>query len=293
MRFIPKKKLLIEADANPLEVNSVDLSYDEQYTQAIMKAVASESSAIVEYDQILAIEPHVSKKSLVDLFHDTLIDLKHEEIKHLAQLNEKLSQTPNLKDSYEDGTEEAKSGKDKNDETKDDTRNEEKVNESKKLQTESTKLDENVPENRTYDAENIAQLIASKYTLTDEQYADIINLLDPLSLNELSAEDVDRGLAKLVDKYKFTQEEKEEIEQFIVDNANNPKGDRIKEFKNDLEYDINTLKDLLDEFNTYAAQQRVKRLIAELKELEYDGSDDIGWNPKYHNFNNKKRGLIS
>lgn len=293
MRFIPKKKLLIEADANPLEVNSVDLSYDEQYTQAIMKAVASESSAIVEYDQILAIEPHVSKKSLVDLFHDTLIDLKHEEIKHLAQLNEKLSQTPNLKDSYEDGTEEAKSGKDKNDETKDDTRNEEKVNESKKLQTESTKLDENVPENRTYDAENIAQLIASKYTLTDEQYEDIINLLDPLSLNELSAEDVDRGLAKLVDKYKFTQEEKEEIEQFIVDNANNPKGDRIKEFKNDLEYDINTLKDLLDEFNTYAAQQRVKRLIAELKELEYDGSDDIGWNPKYHNFNNKKRGLIS
>lgn len=293
MRFIPKKKLLIEADANPLEVNSVDLSYDEQYTQAIMKAVASESSAIVEYDQILAIEPHVSKKSLVDLFHDTLIDLKHEEIKHLAQLNERLSQTPNLKDSYEDGTEEAKSGKDKNDETKDDTRNEEKVNESKKLQTESTKLDENVPENRTYDAENIAQLIASKYTLTDEQYADIINLLDPLSLNELSAEDVDKGLAKLVDKYEFTQEEKEEIEQFIVDNANNPKGDRIKEFKNDLEYDINTLKDLLDEFNTYAAQQRVKRLIAELKELEYDGSDDIGWNPKYHNFNNKKRGLIS
>lgn len=293
MRFIPKKKLLIEADANPLEVNSVDLSYDEQYTQAIMKAVASESGAIVEYEQILAIEPHVSKKSLVDLFHDTLIDIKDEEVKHLAQLNEKLSQTPSLKDSYEDGTEEAESGKDKNDETKDDTGNEEEVNESKELQTESTKLDENVPEDRTYDAENIAQLIASKYTLTDEQYEDIIDLLDPLSLNELSAEDVDRGLAKLVDKYKFTQEEKEEIEQFIVDNANDPKGDRIKEFKNDIGYDINTLENLLDEFNTYAAQQRVKQLIAELKELEYDGSDDIGWNPKYHNFNNKKRGLIS
>ena len=104
MRFVPKKKeVLIEADINPLEVNSVDLSYDEQYVQAIMKAVASESGAIVEYEQIMAIEPHVTKDSLIELFHDTLEDIKNEEIKHLAQLNEKLSQAPSLKNSYEDG----------------------------------------------------------------------------------------------------------------------------------------------------------------------------------------------
>ena len=286
MHFIPKKKLLTETDANPLEVNQIDLSYDKQYVEAILKAIASETGAIVEYEQILSIESKISDKNLVNLFHDTLIDIKNEEIKHLAQLNEKVSQAPDLKEKYADGVEEAKSGEDKEND------NEEDKVEEKELQTESTELNENVPEDRTYDAENIAQLIASKYTLTDEQYEDIISLLDPLSINELSAEDVDRGLAKVVDKYEFTPEEKEEIEQLIVNEANNPKGDRINEFKNDIQYDINSLKDLLDEFNTYAAQQRVKKLIKELEEIEYDGSSDIGWNPKYHNLNDQKRGFI-
>ena len=293
MRFIPKKKLMTEADANPLEVNSVDLSYDEQYTQAIMKAVASESGAIVEYEQILAIEPHVSKKSLVDLFHDTLIDIKDEEVKHLAQLNEKLSQSPNLKDSYEDGTKEAESGKDENEETKEDRGDKEETNESKELQTESVELEENVPEDRTYDAENIAQLISSKYTLTDEQYEDIINLLDPLSINELSAEDVDKGLAKIANEYEFTPEEKEEIEQLIINEADNPKGDRINEFKNDIQYDISTLENLLDEFNTYAAKERAKELIRELKTIEYNGDKNIGWNQRYHKLDNQIKNLIS
>ena len=81
MLHIPKKKeIIVETETNPLETNSVDLSYDEQYTQAIMKAVASESGAIVEYEQILALEPNVSKESLVNLFHDTLVDIKNEEI---------------------------------------------------------------------------------------------------------------------------------------------------------------------------------------------------------------------
>ena len=119
MRFIPKKKeIIVETETNPLETNSVDLSYDEQYTQAIMKAVASESGAIVEYEQILALEPNVSKKSLVNLFHDTLIDIKNEEIKHFAQLNTQLSKAPSLKNSYERGKEEANSGVDKSNEEK-------------------------------------------------------------------------------------------------------------------------------------------------------------------------------
>ena len=108
----------VEAETNPLETNSVDLSYDERYTQAIMKAVASESEAIVEYEQILALEPNVSKESLVNLFHDTLIDIKNEEIKHFAQLNTQLSKDPSLKNSYERGKEEANSGVDKSSEEK-------------------------------------------------------------------------------------------------------------------------------------------------------------------------------
>ena len=290
MRFIPKKKeVLIEADINPLEVNSVDLSYDEQYVQAIMKAVASESGAIVEYEQIMAIEPHVTKDSLIELFHDTLEDIKNEEIKHLAQLNEKLSQAPSLKNSYEDGEKEAETGEDVTDNTNEENKEQ---NESKDNELTESVISENVPAERTYDSEDIAQLISSKYQLTDEQYEDIIDLLDPLRHYELSAEDVDRGLADVANKYEFTPEEKKEIEILIINQAKNPQGERKEEFENDIQYDINTLEDLLDEFNTRAARKRVEALINELKAIEYNGDKNIGWNQKYHNLNTHKGGLI-
>ena len=285
MRFIPKKKeIIVETETNPLETNSVDLSYDEQYTQAIMKAVASESGAIVEYEQILALEPNVSKKSLVNLFHDTLIDIKNEEIKHLAQLNTQLSKAPSLKNSYERGKEEANSGVDKS--------SEEKQEESSNLTESINGIKEAVPQNRSYDSDNIAQLIASKYQLTDEQYEDIRDLLDPLHSDEISAEEVDAGLEQIAVKYEFTEEEKDEIENEIIAKASNPMSDRQQEFKDDISFDINTLEDLLDEFNTYAAQQRIKKVIEELKAIEYNGEKDIAWNPKYYDYNKHKRGLI-
>ena len=285
MRFIPKKKeIIVETETNPLETNSVDLSYDEQYTQAIMKAVASESGAIVEYEQILALEPNVSKESLVNLFHDTLIDIKNEEIKHLAQLNTQLSKAPSLKNSYERGKEEANSGVDKS--------NEEKQEESSNLTESINGIKEAVPQNRSYDSDNIAQLIAGKYQLTDEQYEDIRDLLDPLHSDEISAEEVDAGLEQIAVKYEFTREEKDEIENEIIAKASNPMGDRQQEFKDDISFDINTLEDLLDEFNTYAAQQRIKKVIEELKAIEYNGEKDITWNPKYYDYNKHKRGLI-
>lgn len=285
MRFIPKKKeIIVETETNPLETNSVDLSYDEQYTQAIMKAVASESGAIVEYEQILALEPNVSKKSLVNLFHDTLIDIKNEEIKHFAQLNTQLSKAPSLKNSYERGKEEANSGVDKS--------SEEKQEESSNLTESINGIKEAVPQNRSYDSDNIAQLIAGKYQLTDEQYEDIRDLLDPLHSDEISAEEVDAGLEQIAVKYEFTREEKDEIENEIIAKASNPMGDRQQEFKDDISFDINTLEDLLDEFNTYAAQQRIKKVIEELKAIEYNGEKDITWNPKYYDYNKHKRGLI-
>ena len=285
MRFIPKKKeIIVETETNPLETNSVDLSYDERYTQAIMKAVASESGAIVEYEQILALEPNVSKESLVNLFHDTLIDIKNEEIKHFAQLNTQLSKAPSLKNSYERGKEEANSGVDKS--------NEEKQEESSNLTESINGIKEAVPQNRSYDSDNIAQLIAGKYQLTDEQYEDIRDLLDPLHSDEISAEEVDAGLEQIAVKYEFTREEKDEIENEIIAKASNPMGDRQQEFKDDISFDINTLEDLLDDFNTYAAQQRIKKVIEELKAIEYNGEKDITWNPKYYDYNKHKRGLI-
>ena len=292
MRFIPKKKeVLTEVDINPLEANSVDLSYDEQYVQAIMKAVASESGAIVEYEQILALEPNVTKDSLVELFHDTLVDIKDEEIKHLAQLNTQLSKAPSLKDSYRDGKEEADSGEDKSEKSSDED-NKEEQKESTDLTESVETIKENVPQDRTYDSDNIAQLIAGKYQLTDEQYEHIRDLLDPLYNDEISAEDVDRGLEKIFAEYEFTPEEREEIENIIVTSASNPMGDRQQEFKDEIGYDINTLEDMIEDFNTYAAQRRIREVIEELKAIEYNGDKDVAWNPKYYDIEKHKGGMI-
>lgn len=285
MRFIPKKKeVLIETDINPLEINHIELSYDEQYVEAITKAVASESSAIVEYEQILALEPNIKEKKLVELFHDTLIDIKDEEIKHMAQLNTKLSEVSTLKDAYKKGEEEAKTGEDEeNKEQKESINLTESVNKD---------IKEAVPQDRTYDSDDIVQLISSKYQLTDKQYDDISDLLDPLHNYELTAEDLDRGLARVADKYEFSKEEIEEIEKLIIDNAKNPQAERKNEFQDDIDFDINTLEDMLETFNTYAAQQRIKKIIDELKSIEYNGESDIAWNPKYYDSNKHKRGLI-
>lgn len=284
MRFIPKKKeLLIEADNNSSNINSIESSYDEQYVQAIMKAVASESEAIVEYEQILAIEPHVTSKDLINIFHDTLEDIKNEEIKHISQLNTKLAETPSLKNGYEEGKEEANSGIDKE---------KEEQKESNELTESAEQFNENVPQNRTYDSDNIAQIIANRYELTNEQYDDIRDLLDPLHNDEISAEDVDNGLEQIAIKYEFTPEEQLEIENDIITKANNPMGDRKEDFNSDINFDINTLEDMLENFNTYAAKQRIEKVIEELKTIEYNGEKDIAWNPKYYDVNKHKRGLI-
>ena len=258
MKFIPKKKVLNEAEVNPLETNSVDLSYDEQYKQAIIKAVASESGAIVEYDQILSIEPHVTTKSLVDLFHDMLIDIKNEEIKHLAQLNTGLSQVDTIKDAYADGEEEAEIGEDNSETSKE-------VKESSEL-TEST-IQEEVEKDRMYDSYEIAQIIAQRYEMTTEQYNEMLKLLDPNDKKELTSEEVDTGMLKLAELYAFDINEIAEIEQAIADSPNPVIN---KEFNNDISYDINTLEDMLNSFSTHAAYNGVKQLIDELKKMDYN-----------------------
>lgn len=282
MRFIPKKKeTLTEADINPLDVNAVDLSYDEQYVQAIMKAVASESGAIVEYEQILAIEPHVTSENLVNIFHDTLEDIKNEEVKHISQLNTKLAEAPSLKAGYKDGEEEADSGVDKENDSED------KKEES---MTESVKLEEEIIPGRYYSADKVIDAIDDRFSLTDEQHDDIYDMLIVYG-DELSSEDMNKAIKEIAIKYEFTAEEIPELEE-LINSTVDPRDERKDEFKNDIQFDINTLEDIAESLTTYAAQQKVKAIIEELKQIEYDGDKEVAWDPRYYDLNKHKRGII-
>lgn len=297
MKFIPKK-VLTEAEVNPLETNGLDLSYDEQYKQAILKAVASEASATTEYSQILALEEKVSNKELVEHFHDTLEDLKNEEIKHIAQLTTKIGEIPDMREAYNAGVEEANSGDEVSLETKEDdskeNNTEEKTEDNKDSEKEDVKesamLTEAVVKNRTYDSYNIQQIIANQLHLNDRQY-EIIEDIFKYSDDELSADEVDAYLEKVSTYFNISENKLSTIEDAIIQSSD-PQLERKQDFESDIKYDIDTLTDAIEKVYSLAAKEKLFGVIEYLKKLEYDGSKEIGWRPEQSLSNKTNKRII-
>lgn len=297
MRFIPKVKepivesvTVTEAEVNPLETNGVDLSYDEQYKQAILRAIGSETSAHVEYDQILALEPHVSTKALVDLFHDTLIDIRDEEMKHIAQLTTKISEVPEMKASFEAGEEEAETGEDKETSNQDETKEETEENEKEEVKESVELLTEAVQTNRLYDTYTISQIIADKLGLNDKQY-EIIEDMFRYADDELEAGEVDSYLVKISEYFRISDHKLEEIENAIIA-SNDPIADRKSEFADDIQSDIYDIENTIEKVSSIAAKEKLYSVIEYLKNLEYNGEKEVGWSVRHSMFgsrNPKKR----
>lgn len=278
MKFISKKSLK-EAEINPLETNNVDLSYDEQYKQAIIKAVASESSATVEYDQILALEEKVSNKELVDHFHDTLADLKNEEVKHIAQLTTKISEIPEMKDAFDAGVEEASSGKEVS--TEENEKEEQKTNDENKKtdKKESVQLTEAVAKNRLYNTEKVCQVIDQVLNLNNDQY-EILETIFKYADDELQPEEVDKYLTEVSKYFTISDTKLDNIENLIIA-TQDPRLSRKMDFDSDIASDISTLEDTIEKVYSLAAKEKLFNLINYLKSLEYDGDKSVGWLPEH------------
>lgn len=285
MRLV-RKTVLKEAEANPLETIDVDLSYDEQYKQAILKAIASETSAYTEYSQIIAIEPHVSEKSLVDKFHDTLVDISNEEMKHIAQLTTKISEVPGMKDAYEAGKKEAETGVDKEN-------SEEKDENSKEKVTESVMLTEAVQPNRLYDSYTVQQIIADDLGLNDTQYEKIEDIFRYAD-DELTAEQVDSYIQEVRSIFTMSDAKLDKIENDIIASTD-PQISRQNEFKDDIQSDIYNIENTMENVYSVAAKEKLYQVIQYLKGLEYNGDRDIGWTTKHSIFggNNPKKKIIA
>ena len=285
MRLV-RKTVLKEAEANPLETIDVDLSYDEQYKQAILKAIASETSAYTEYSQIIAIEPHVSEKSLVDKFHDTLVDISNEEMKHSAQLTTKISEVPGMKDAYEAGKKEAETGVDKEN-------SEEKDENSKEKVTESIMLTEAVQPNRLYDSYTVQQIIADNLGLNDTQYEKIEDIFRYAD-DELTAEQVDSYIQEVRSIFTMSDAKLDKIENDIIASTD-PQISRQNEFKDDIQSDIYNIENTMENVYSVAAKEKLYQVIQYLKGLEYNGDRDIGWTTKHSIFggNNPKKKIIA
>ena len=280
MKFI-KKESLIESQSNPLDVINTDLkAYKKNYEQAILNAVASESEAIVEYDQILELESKIDDKKLVDHFHDTILDLKNEEVKHLAQLTQKVSEIPSLQAAFEAGNKEAKSNKE--------TSYKENSNKNQQLITEA------VEKNRVYDTYTIEQIIANELNLNDMQY-DIIENIFKSADDELNPEEVDRYIDSVSEYFSISETKRDNIENAIIASVD-PKKERIDEFDSDISFDISVIEDSIEKVYSIAAKEQLYKVIQYLKNLKYDGDKEIGWTYSHSMFNNNsnnKRKIIA
>ena len=271
MRFIPKKTLLTEAEVNPLDTNTVDITYDEQYKQAIMNAIASETSACNEYDQILALEDNITTKSLVDLFHDTLVDIKNEEVKHLAQLTTKMSEVDTIKQAFEDGVEEAKTGEDKENEEITSEENpgkeENKEEDVKESLTESVQqFEENIAENRLYNKDEIEKAIFDTVNLSSSQRVEVDDMLYEFP-QDMTAEETDKALWGIKINFGLENATIEAIENILI-NSKDPAIERQEDRNSDLDFDIMKLEDLLLTVYSQEAKDKINETIDYLKSLK-------------------------
>ena len=113
MKFIPKTGLVEGMAANPLDkAVAEDQDVTALAQEGILTAAAAETDAINQYSQILELVNR-SEAWLGNLVKPTLEDIISEEKKHFAQLSTIVSKLPAFEKEFEAGTEEAETGKDK------------------------------------------------------------------------------------------------------------------------------------------------------------------------------------
>lgn len=269
MRLIKKQPLKEDYSVSTENKKIMTSSKDANYKQAILAAIGSETGAWNEYNTILEMEKDVSS-NLVEHFHDTLEDIRNEEMKHIGQLTTKVSEIPEMRDAYEAGKKEADEG---NEESLDNTEKPAKeVKESIQL-TES--VTEKIPDNtRTFDSDAIFELILANFDPTPASETVIYRLFN--EDEELTAQEVDEKLAKVQAILNISPENMETLETLIIQ-SRDPVTDRVSEFKLDIDNDIGLIRDTIENVNSQAAVSYLQEVIGKLEALEYNGEKDIGW----------------
>ena len=269
MRLIKKQPLKEDYSKSIEDKEIMTDSKDANYKQAILTAIGSETSAWNEYNTILEMEKDVSS-DLVKHFHNTLEDIRNEEMKHVGQLTTKVSEIPEMRDAYEAGKKEAEEG---NEESLDNT--EKSVKEVKESVQLTESVTEKIPDNtRTFDSDAIFELILANFDPTPASETVIYRLFN--EDEELTAQEVDEKLAKVQAILNISPENMETLETLIIQ-SRDPVTDRVSEFKLDIDNDIGLIRDTIENVNSQAAVSYLQEVISKLEALEYNGEKDIGW----------------
>ena len=193
-RFIPKKTLTESMASNPLDaIQTVSNDITKKAQEGILTAVAAETDAINQYEQILDLinssEPWLSEKAI-----PVIKDIIAEEKKHLGQLTELVSQLPGYQVDFEKGEKETQTGEDTSDKEE-----KEGVEESVTIETEDGSVEvETIYVNDAVDPETGIEYIAayedSQACLNQEEPTVYLDINQFKKLQEL----VDAGSLKII-----------------------------------------------------------------------------------------------
>lgn len=257
MTFIKKKpEVITEEAANPFEQSfetSSDITAKAQ--QALMKLVEGEADAINQYEQAIEMV-EASEAWLSEAVMPTLKDIRREEKKHLGQLYSKIRELPGGEEDFADGEEEAKTGEEKE------------------------SVQESVQGGKVYDGEKVYDIISDLTIDIDsgtqawEEFGDLARSIDINT--DYTAEELDAILSS----YEIDSQTLMRIETLISE-LPDAREERIANFRSVISEEIETLKNILDGDNsvyavhTYAARDRIMKMIDDLEKLSYDGSRNV------------------
>lgn len=154
---------------------------------------------------------------------------------------------------------------------------------------EKEEVTEAVDPTKVYDGEKVADII-SDFTvdIMGTQAAEELEMIASSFASDVdyTAEQIDEEL----NKYSIDPQTREEIETQISQ-LPDAKQARREEFKSDMDSDIAMLEELKDQFQTFAARERIINLIIDLKNIEHNGAKDTRW--KVGDFGSGKGSIIA
>lgn len=185
----------------------------------------------------------------------------------------------------------------------------------KKLITEDELTPPTFDQNRTYDANNIIELIERSFVLEDQNKEAFLNIARELDIDsenpeiilddicqdvflptwslddEMEAEELSNKLTRFAKYMKFNQEELNALAEEIG-HTKNPTNERIQEFKDEIESDISSLENIKLELRTNPAIVELGKLIKRLKEFEYSGNKNETWDYNVYEKDKQKYTLL-
>ena len=254
MAFIKKQKLVEEVKEEPV-VETLTESVEDNLQSALLEVVSDELTYVAKLNRMIELAEQAEKKDLVDALKKSRAKIKRD----IVEVYSKGKKILGLDD--------------------------EETEEPKEEVTEA------IDNTKVYSGSDVYEIITN-YTIdfidTDR---DTYEALDSLARQfdddeDYTAEQIDAELAR----YEIDAATLDSIENEISA-LPDARQSRIEEFKSDLDDDISTLEMMADidykKLNTYAAIDRVKNIINELKEFTYDGAPNTCWGPG--NFKKDKR----